>query len=94
MKSPSLLPRAVIGGEHAIAAAGDDGLAIGGEAVGAVGVAIGGATLDGGGNLAALFDVEDGVAAMIAALAVLQRPAVQLCPGAEEGAIAERKPAR
>jgi hypothetical protein len=58
-----LVALAVIDGEHAVVAAGDDGLDIGGEAVGAMTIAIGGVALDGGDGLAVPHDIENGVIA-------------------------------
>ena len=64
-----LVARAVIGGEHATAAARDDGFAIGRETIGRVAKAIRGVADDGGNRAPVLRDVENGVVAIVAALA-------------------------
>ena len=75
---------AVVRDEIASAAAGDDGLAIGGKAEAEMLGAVGRTSLDGGDGLAGPPDVEDGGTAIGPALAVPQRPGPVACRGAAE----------
>ena len=81
-----LVARAVIGGEHAIAAARDDGFAIGRETIGPVPIAIRGVAGDGGNRAPVLRDVENGVVAIGAALSMAKREAAKAGLRAAEGA--------
>src|SRR5262245_36645833 len=85
-EAAQLLAGTIIGGEHTIHAARNDGLAIGGEAIGAVIIAVGRAALDGCDHPAIPCDVENGVTAIITAFAVIERPAILAGDGTAEGA--------